>query len=276
MVTDASGSACWEADYYPYGQEKTPASFSDTCSTHYKFTGYERDPETDPGNGTGNDYAFARYYSPRLGRFMSADPSGGDLSDPQTLNKYAYTRNNPINLIDPSGMDYCSGGSGGDSTSCQNSGGTWILGNCNCHIDGGGGDSGGGGGDVSGYSNWGGGILVWLPGSCDITGPCNFGPALISPAPPPPTPAEQKGKSTKPPPPQPNQYQNQAEQQLEKCKKAGDVAKALGASATINTLGAVLTAETPPVAAIFGTIAAIEGVGSGIATVYAAYVCFQQ
>jgi RHS repeat-associated protein len=104
VVTTATGSARWEADYYPYGQEKTPTSFSDTCSTHYKFTGYERDPETDPGNGTGNDYAFVRYYSPRLGRFMSADPWGGDVTDPQTLNKYAYTRNNPINFVDPSGM----------------------------------------------------------------------------------------------------------------------------------------------------------------------------
>jgi RHS repeat-associated protein len=105
VVTDATGTACWEADYYPYGQEKTPAGFSDTCSTHYKFTGYERDPETDPGNGTGNDYAFARYYSPRLGRFLSADPLDGDASDPQTLNKYAYVRNNPVNLTDPTGMD---------------------------------------------------------------------------------------------------------------------------------------------------------------------------
>jgi RHS repeat-associated protein len=95
VLTDATGTACWEADYYPYGQEKTPAGFSDTCSTHYKFTGYERDPETDPGNGTGNDYAFARYYSPRLGRFLFADPLDGDANDPQTLNKYAYVVSGP-------------------------------------------------------------------------------------------------------------------------------------------------------------------------------------
>ena len=36
----------------------------------HKFTGYERDSET------GNDYALARYYSSRLGQFMSPDPTG--------------------------------------------------------------------------------------------------------------------------------------------------------------------------------------------------------
>jgi RHS repeat-associated protein len=64
----------------------------------YKFTGYERDPET------GNDYAFARYYNPRLGRFMTPDQLGGGIGDPQSHNRYAYVGNNPINLTDPSGL----------------------------------------------------------------------------------------------------------------------------------------------------------------------------
>ena len=29
---------------------------------------------------------------------MSPDPLGGKLTDPQTLNKYSYVRNNPITL----------------------------------------------------------------------------------------------------------------------------------------------------------------------------------
>ena len=47
-----------------------------------------------------------------LGRFMSPDPMGGHKEDPQTLNKYAYVRNNPLNLTDPTGLDFnltCSG-----------------------------------------------------------------------------------------------------------------------------------------------------------------------
>ena len=67
-------------------------------STPHKFAGYERDPET------GNDYASARFYGSREGSFFSPDPIRGDPSSPQTLNRYAYVRNNPINLTDPSGL----------------------------------------------------------------------------------------------------------------------------------------------------------------------------
>jgi RHS repeat-associated protein len=106
VVTNASGTPCYEADFLPYGEENTPASFSNTCSTRYKFTGYERDPETL------NDYAFNRYYSYSMERFLSPDPMYGDISDPQTINKYAYVRNNPVNLTDPAGL--CDGDLGQD------------------------------------------------------------------------------------------------------------------------------------------------------------------
>lgn len=64
---------------------------------NYKFAGYERDPETQL------DYAFARYYNNRLGRFMSVDPLGGSEMDPQSLNGYSFVVNNPTNFADPSG-----------------------------------------------------------------------------------------------------------------------------------------------------------------------------
>jgi len=53
---------------------------------------------------TGLDYMLARYYSSSLARFMAADP-GDDtaLEDPQSWNKYAYVRNNPVNATDPTG-----------------------------------------------------------------------------------------------------------------------------------------------------------------------------
>ena len=98
IVTNASGTPCYKADFLPYGTENTPSGFTNSCSTNYKFTGYERDSET------GNDYAFARYYSQKEMRFLSPDPLTGDVTDPQTLNKYTYVRNNPVNLIDPTGM----------------------------------------------------------------------------------------------------------------------------------------------------------------------------
>jgi len=65
----------------------------------YKFTGKERDQES------GNDYFNARYYSSSMGRMMSPDPVGGSLSNPQSLNRYAYVLNNPLIFTDPTDLD---------------------------------------------------------------------------------------------------------------------------------------------------------------------------
>ena len=83
-------------------------------------TGKERDAET------GLDYFGARYLSSAQGRFTSPDEFKGgglfdpltgksaekigplpyaDISDPQTLNKYAYVRNNPLKFVDPDGHE---------------------------------------------------------------------------------------------------------------------------------------------------------------------------
>jgi RHS repeat-associated protein len=107
----ASGSAsiCYDADFTPYGTEMAHTS---TCTPNYKFTGYELDSET------GLNYAFNRHYNPRMGRFMSADPLGiasASFSNPQSLNRYAYVLNNPLNFIDPRGLDCVS--DNGDGTS---------------------------------------------------------------------------------------------------------------------------------------------------------------
>src|SRR5487761_257220 len=97
-ITDATGNACYDASFTPYGQEMLNPNTSQTCSSNYKFTGYEYDSET------GLYYAFARYYNPRLGRFMSSDPLGGDIPAPQSQNRYAYVTNDPVNLVDRMGQ----------------------------------------------------------------------------------------------------------------------------------------------------------------------------
>ena len=69
-------------------------------NTRHKFTGsYERDLETNL------DYAQARYYAAAHGRFTSPDPfwKDSDIVDPQSWNKYAYVRNNPLRYVDPTG-----------------------------------------------------------------------------------------------------------------------------------------------------------------------------
>jgi hypothetical protein len=50
------------------------------------------------------DYG-ARFYDPALGRFLQPDSIVPSPTDPQSLNRYSYVRNNPLNLIDPSGHD---------------------------------------------------------------------------------------------------------------------------------------------------------------------------
>jgi hypothetical protein len=55
----------------------------------------------------------ARYYSPRLGRFISPDTIVPDLANPQALNRYAYVLGNALGYTDPSGHAYDSGGPSG-------------------------------------------------------------------------------------------------------------------------------------------------------------------
>ncbi len=83
----------------PYGDALT---CSGTDATEQHFTGKERDTES------GNDYFGARYYGSSMGRMMSPDPSGlyyADPTNPQSFNLYAYVRNNPLNRVDPTGLD---------------------------------------------------------------------------------------------------------------------------------------------------------------------------
>ena len=94
--TDEGGNIIQILDYYPYGDTRIDESSVD-YENDYEFTGKERDDET------GLLYYEARYYDSSLGRFISKDSWNGEISSPQTLNRYAYTLNNPIKYNDPSG-----------------------------------------------------------------------------------------------------------------------------------------------------------------------------
>jgi RHS repeat-associated protein len=96
VTSDASGNKIGEQGHYPYGE----TWYVSNTTAKFIFTSYERDSES------GNDYAMARFYINRFGRFSCVDPLLGRPADPQTWNRYAYVRNNPTNNVDPSGMGF--------------------------------------------------------------------------------------------------------------------------------------------------------------------------
>lgn len=94
--TDQNGNVTARHDYQPFGEEITRASYG-ADTNRKQFTSYERDIESSL------DFAQARYYGYTHARFTSPDSFAGTKSNPQTLNRYSYVMNNPLNLIDPTG-----------------------------------------------------------------------------------------------------------------------------------------------------------------------------
>jgi len=110
------------------------SSTTGTDSDPYDFAGLDRDQEDQ------SEHAQFRNYSPAQARWLSPDPFYGSYSftNPQSFNRYSYALNNPVNFIDPSGLD-------GGGVTCTGTEGGWE-----CPSDGDdGGDSGtsGTGGD---------------------------------------------------------------------------------------------------------------------------------
>jgi RHS repeat-associated protein len=112
VVTNATGGIVEESDFYPFGGERV---IVDSLDNNYKFTGHERDSES------GLDHMKARHFASSLGRFLQPDEfTDGPVelfaelaaanptfyanpANPQSLNKYTYTYNNPLRYIDPTG-----------------------------------------------------------------------------------------------------------------------------------------------------------------------------
>jgi RHS repeat-associated protein len=97
LASTPSRTLYYDGAYAPYGE-----SYSETGTTDRDFTGQNQD--THPGL---YDFMY-REYHPVSGRWSSPDPAGlaaVDLSNPQSLNRYAYVMNNPVRFVDPLGLD---------------------------------------------------------------------------------------------------------------------------------------------------------------------------
>ena len=90
-VVDEAGVVVWSADYRPFGETDILVN---TLENNFRFPGQYFDQEK------WLHYNWHRYYDPRSGRYLTADPIG--LIANQNL--YGYADQNPINSLDPRGL----------------------------------------------------------------------------------------------------------------------------------------------------------------------------
>ena len=127
--TKHDGTAQGQYIYYPWGQQWQTAG----------------SPWANNWAGFDNNYqTWFRNMDDLNGRWLNPDPAGlgsVDITNPQTLNRYAYVTNNPTTLTDPLGLGDCGGDPDFD---CNNNGNPPPPPNHSQGSGGGWGDTGGG------------------------------------------------------------------------------------------------------------------------------------
>jgi len=99
MATDHAGAVQQDLLYYPWGQAWTTPTVDGTFASMRTLVATQGEETLITPN---------RFSSATYGRWMSPDPLAGDITNPQSLNRYAYALNNPCTLTDPLGLDPCS------------------------------------------------------------------------------------------------------------------------------------------------------------------------
>ncbi len=102
VIADAVGRIVEEVVNYAYGTPRNRYQVAGITDP-YSFTQKERDGES------GIDYLEARFFDTSFGKFLSCDPFNKANADrlilnPQRFNQYAYTQDNPVKYIDPTGL----------------------------------------------------------------------------------------------------------------------------------------------------------------------------
>lgn len=95
-VSDQNKNIVTNYTYGPYGEPLQKVGNVDVIP--FRYAGYYYDEET------GLYYVKARYYSPEIGRFMTRDQVDfAEMTEPLSLNPYAYVHGNPVKYVDPEG-----------------------------------------------------------------------------------------------------------------------------------------------------------------------------
>lgn len=96
FLADSTGAITDTYDYDAFGNV---ISQSGSTVNNYMFAGEQFDP------ALGIYYNRARYYDQRQGRFWTMDTYEGDPFEAAVLHRYLYASNDPIDRIDPSGLE---------------------------------------------------------------------------------------------------------------------------------------------------------------------------
>ncbi len=93
-LRDASGNLLNSYSYDIWGN---PITVQETVPNSLRYAGEYWDADTKL------QYLRARWYDPATARFIGEDTYEGELTNPLSLNLYAYVHNNPLIYVDPSG-----------------------------------------------------------------------------------------------------------------------------------------------------------------------------
>src|SRR5208337_4125828 len=99
MATNpTTGAVIEDILFYPWGQEFNAPTLYDA-----HFAGLPASTLPNFADLSIRETRY-RFYAPNPGRWHSPDPLGGDITNPQSLNRYAYVMSNPTTLTDPLGL----------------------------------------------------------------------------------------------------------------------------------------------------------------------------
>ena len=99
IVNATTGQVIETSDFLAFGSRWNDTSFLTDLSNRYRYNGKEE--QTEFGSPY-IDYG-ARQYSPTTGRWLAIDPLAEKYYG---VSPYAFCNNNPVNFVDPNGMDW--------------------------------------------------------------------------------------------------------------------------------------------------------------------------